>query len=169
MACDHPSKEYLSKRPFLRPLYFLYMLKKILLFICLLVCFSCREDEESKTNIEEVPGAVDVPLISEEKVDVDDLPEDEEIKFDKEKWNFSTGGEFPYRQKMLNDIVRSRMLKGLKLEEVTGLLGEPARIDNNYLFYPVAKKKVVFFVLSSKTLVLQLTEEGVVGPVLIHG
>ena len=92
----------------------------------------------------------------------------QEIAFNKEKWMITEGSDYIYRQKMLNDIIETRILKGLTREEVLALLGEPTRIDKNYLFYKVSESKIGFFTLGTKTLVLQLTQDSVVGPVMVH-
>ena len=107
---------------------------------------------------------------AEEPIDVDDLPEEQEIPLDKEKWTNKKDGDYEYRESMLNDIIRSRRLKGLIREEVIELLGEPTRTDKNYLFYRVSEDRLaVILLLSTKALVIQLADEGTLGPVMVHG
>ncbi|NUY79563.1 hypothetical protein HUK80_01550 [Flavobacterium sp. MAH-1] len=92
-----------------------------------------------------------------------------EIGFDSAKWKTRQGQEFPYRAQMLDDLVQSKKLKGLKKSEVLNLLGEPTRTDKNYMFYEVNRDKIEFFTLRAKTLVLRFSPEDMVEAVLIHG
>ncbi len=62
-------------------------------------------------------------------------PENRHNKFDKEKWAMQETDDFPYRDKMLEDLVANVKLKGLKKQAVLDLLGQPSRIDSNYLYY----------------------------------
>ncbi|MGB7786756.1 MAG: hypothetical protein WBL27_11700 [Salinimicrobium sp.] len=137
------------------------MLKKLLLLLLISSCFACMEEQEK-------PAEAKKP-VSIEEVDVDDLPEEEAIEFDREKWNILVDGEHPYRQKMLNHLIHSRMLKGLTREEVLDLLGKPTRTENDHWYYRISAEKFDFLLLKVKTLVLKFTEDGTVGPVLVHG
>ena len=119
-------------------------------------------EEQGKSATKEKPVSI-------EEVDVDDLPEEEAIEFDQEKWNTVVDGEHPFRQKMLNHMIHSRMLKGLTREAVLQLLGEPTRKAGNHWYYRISAQKFDFLLLRVKTLVLKFTEDGTVGPVLVHG
>jgi hypothetical protein len=90
-------------------------------------------------------------------------------KFDKIKWRTKDDNNYPYRENMLNDLVYNVKLKGLKQNEVLVLLGLPDRIDSSYLFYRVAEKRIGFFPLSTKTLVIKLTKDSIVEWRKIHG
>jgi hypothetical protein len=92
-----------------------------------------------------------------------------EIAFDSAKWKTRQGQEFPYRAQMLDDLVQSKKLKGLKKSDVLNLLGEPSRTDKNYMFYEVSRDKIEFFTLRAKTLVLRFSPEDTVEAVLVHG
>jgi len=48
-----------------------------------------------------------------------------QLKFDKTKWDTKDDIEFPYRNKMLNDLTTNYKLVGLKYREILKLLGEP--------------------------------------------
>lgn len=117
----------------------------LLLFACLI---SCKNDKDEN--------------ISETKPET-------EIAFDSAKWKTRQGDEFPYRTQMLDDLVQSKKLKGLKKNEVLNLLGEPTRTDKNYMFYEVSRDKIEFLTLRAKTLVLRFSPEDMVEAVLIHG
>ena len=60
-------------------------------------------------------------------------------KFDKTKWRIKDATDYPYRDKILNDLITNEKLKGFKKEEVINLLGRPDRIDSSYLFYRIAQ------------------------------
>lgn len=140
---------------------FFKFIHRAFFFLLLSSCIACMEDQEKQ-----VPQKKPVDL---ETIDVDDLPEEEAIEFDREKWKILVDGEHPYRQKMLNDMIHTRMLKGLTREEVRELLGEPTRTENDHWYYRISAEKFDFLLLSVKTLVLKFTEDGTVGPVLVHG
>ena len=89
-------------------------------------------------------------------------------KFDKTKWRIKDATDYPYRDKMLNNLITNEKLKGLKKEEVIDLLGRPDRIDSSYLFYRIAQQRISFFPLHTKTLVIKLTKDSTVEWRKIH-
>ncbi len=89
-------------------------------------------------------------------------------KFDAEKWKLLDGRDFPYRDAMLDSLVYSYVLNGKPRYEVYRMLGEPSRVDKNYLFYQVAQQRLGAFVLHTKTLVIMLDSAGIVQMVKIH-
>ncbi len=89
-------------------------------------------------------------------------------KFDKTKWSIKDATDYPYRDKMLNDLITNEKLKGLKKKEVIDLLGRPDRIDSSYLFYRIAQQRIGFFPLHTKTLVIKLTKDSTVEWRKIH-
>ncbi len=76
--------------------------------------------------------------------------------------------DFPYRNAMLDDLIKSRILKGIKKGDVFQLLGEPSRTDTHYLFYRVAQQRLGALPLHTKTLVIKMDSLDVVQTVLIH-
>jgi hypothetical protein len=89
-------------------------------------------------------------------------------KFDKTKWRTKDDNDYPYRDKMLNDLITNVKLKGLKKDEIIDLLGQPDRSDSSYLFYRIAQTRIGFFPLHTKTLVIKLTMDGTVEWRKIH-
>ena len=85
------------------------------------------------------------------------------LKFDKMKWAEKNGREYPYRDRMLKDLIDNQKLHGLSNEEVFSLLGRPNRIDNGHLFYTIHRKYFAntFVTLHSKTLVIKLNNDTV--------
>ena len=78
------------------------------------------------------------------------------------------GFDYPYRNKMLQDLVTNKKLKKLKKEEIEEMLGQPERIDSAYLFYRIAQQRLHFFPLHNKTLVIKLTDDDKRNSVMIH-
>ena len=59
-------------------------------------------------------------------------PVSDDLKFDKSRWikfNDSDGGEYPYRNRMLNDLVKNHKLKGLTYRQLIDSLGSPTNLD----------------------------------------
>jgi hypothetical protein len=104
----------------------------------------------------------------EEKPGNEQTPEVRDIKFDETKWRVKKDQDYPHRDEMLDDLIESGKLKGLKSDEVLDLLGQPDRTDTSYLFYQVAQKRMGFMVLHTKTLVVKLDEDSTVQWVKIH-
>ena len=95
--------------------------------------------------------------------------EENELKFNKEKWEFITGDKYPYRKKMINDLIINYTLKGLKTDELGHLIGQPNRIDGSYLFYTIDQELLAgIFPLHTKTLVIKLGKDSTVAWRKIH-
>jgi hypothetical protein len=90
-------------------------------------------------------------------------------KFDKIKWGTKNGREYPYRDKMLKDLIANGNLKGLKKDEVLDLLGQPDRTDNGHLFYTVDQEVFANIMpLHTKSLVIKLNKDSTVEWRKIH-
>jgi hypothetical protein len=116
---------------------------KIWLPILLLAgCLSCRQDPEAASEDQQAAAAT-------------------EIAFDAEKWRIKSGRNYPYRDSLLWSLIDDKSLRGLHIDEMQDLLGEPDRIDGNHLFYTVWQKRIVnFWPLRHKALVIKFSEEG---------
>ncbi|TBX69937.1 hypothetical protein EZL74_05840 [Flavobacterium silvisoli] len=90
------------------------------------------------------------------------------MTFEKAKWIEIKGGDYPYRDEMLSDLMESGILKTLHKQEVLELLGEPNRTDENFLFYTVSQQRLAFWPLHTKTLVIKFSGENTVEWVKIH-
>ncbi len=88
--------------------------------------------------------------------------------FDKIKWVMRSGDDYPYRDKMLEDLVANVTLKGLTYKELIDVLGAPDRKDSSYLFYRVAQQRIGFFPLHTKTLVIKFDRDSTVEWRKIH-
>jgi hypothetical protein len=121
------------------------MKTKFMMLLVMLSCLACKKTAEETTE--------------EGKT---------EIAFDKTKWQTKKGDDYPYRDKMVNDLVASDTLKTVKKEAIIALLGEPSREDNNYLFYTVSQERAGFWPLHTKTVVIKFLKDGTVEWVKIH-
>ena len=91
-----------------------------------------------------------------------------EVEFDAVKWNMKEDNDYPYRDSMLNDVMNNDAIRQLKGIEVIALLGDPTRIDSLYLFYRIKEKRIKFFTLNAKTLVIKLNEDSTINWMRIH-
>lgn len=91
------------------------------------------------------------------------------VKFDKIKWQTKEGQAYPYRNDMLDNLIDSVTLKGIRYNSLINLLGQPDRIDNGHLFYNIYRKEVVGFTLGTKTFVIKLNPDSTVEWRKIHG
>jgi hypothetical protein len=131
---------------------------KIYILFCLVCCLACN-----KTSEEKIENAD-----SEIKSENIDNNVNSETEFDKTKWLAKDDHHYPYRNELLEELLSSHTLDSLKKDEIIDLLGEPIRIDNNHLFYTIAQKRLGFWPLHTKTLVIKLTEEESVEWIRVH-
>lgn len=124
---------------------------RILMIFLFLSCLSCNCDVE-------------------EKSDPADRGSEVEITFDKTKWSIKEGKDYPFRDQMLNDIVYNDTVRELNKDEILELLGEPSyyRENENFLYYTITEKRLGFWTLHSKTLVIKLSEDYTIDWIKIH-
>ena len=118
----------------------------VFLFLCFLACKTDREDNAE--NEKKEPNS--------------------EMVFDKLKWKTKAGLDYPYRDEMLNDVVYNDTVRALNKVEIIDLLGEPDRINENYLYYMIAQKRLGFWPLHTKTMVIKLSEDNSIDWIKIH-
>ena len=98
-------------------------------------------------------------------------PEDEkkaEMTFDKTKWRFEEGLDYPYRDQMVNDVLYNDTIRSLDKDEILELLGDPDRINEGHLYYTIAKKRMGLWTLHAKTMVIKLKENDAIEWIKIH-
>lgn len=105
--------------------------KKLLLFYFSLFLFACNENPKTPPR----------------------------QKFDVEKWATRQGQDYPFRNAMLDDVVAHYAIQGVRQASILRWLGEPDRTDSNYLFYRITQKRMGFFPISTKSLVIKFTED----------
>jgi hypothetical protein len=103
-----------------------------------------------------------------EKSDLVNRETETEITFDKKKWRAKEGLDYPYRDQMLHDIVYNDTVRTLNKDEILELLGEPDRSNVGYLYYMIAQKRLGFWPLHTKTLVIKLSEDSTIDWIKIH-
>lgn len=98
----------------------------------------------------------------------DIAPAQEAISFDEEKWKTKEGKDYPFREEMLGDLMENQGLRQLKRDEILELLGEPTRIDTNYVFYRIEQKRIGLFPLHTTTMVIQFAQDSTVNWIKVH-
>jgi hypothetical protein len=58
-------------------------------------------------------------------------------KFDRQKWAYGDGMDFPLRDEIVNDLVQNHHLKGLNYRQVIDSLGDPQQRDVLQVSYQV--------------------------------
>lgn len=94
----------------------------------------------------------------------------EEIVFDKTKWNTKEEKDYPYRSQMLNDIVYNDTIRDLNKKEILNLLGEPSyeRDDEDYLHYMINQKRLFSWPLHTRVMVVKFKDEETIDWIKIH-
>lgn len=103
----------------------------------------------------------------EDKSELDNRAETE-IEFDKTKWSIKEGSDYPYRELMLNDILYNDSIRTLDNIEIIELLGEPDRINKEYLYYTIDQKRIGLWPIHTKTLVIKFSEDNIIDWMKIH-
>jgi len=93
---------------------------------------------------------------------------DAEMVFDKSLWAKKEGEAYPYRDRMLHDVVYNDTIRTLNKEQVVDLLGDPDRTNDGYLYYSISRKGIGAWTLHAKTMVIKLTEDDGVEWIKIH-
>ena len=125
------------------------MRMKLLIPLLISCCFACSTESEYRTGIVS-PGTKSG------------------VKFDKTKWRVREGLDYPYRNEMLNDIVYNDTVRTLNKNEVLDLLGEPDRSNEGYLYYLIAQKRLGYWPLHTRTMVIKLSDDRTIEWIKIH-
>ena len=118
----------------------------LLLFI---FCIACTNTSKDKTNETDNETAT-------------------EISFDKTKWRTKKGRDYPYRDLIVNEIVYNDTVRMKNKDGILELLGEPDRINDGHLYYMIAQKRLGFWPLHTKTLVIKLSNDSTINWIKIH-
>ena len=92
-------------------------------------------------------------------------PDKEGLKFNKANWEAKEDWDYPYRDRMLNDLVKHHKLVGLTYQQLTDSLGAPANIGNDsgtVSYEIITRFESDIDPTSGKNLVLTLSPESVV-------
>ena len=82
----------------------------------------------------------------------------EKETFDKTKWAIKVDADYPYRDKMLTNLMTYE-LHGIKQDSILKLLGTPDNVDTDYIFYNIAQERMSGFTLHTKTLVIKFKKD----------
>ena len=69
---------------------------------------------------------------------------------------------------MVHDILYTDTVRALGKAEILELLGEPNRINEGHLYYLVAEKRMGFWTLHTKALVIKLENDSTVEWIKLH-
>lgn len=122
---------------------------RVTFLIFLLICMGCNRAQEESTVVDMSATAT-------------------KIKFDQTKWGTKEGSDYPYRELMLHDIVYNDTIRELTKDELLELLGEPDRSNEGHLYYMISQKKLGFWPIKTKTLVIKLFEDNTIEWLKIH-
>lgn len=124
---------------------------KIIIFLVLLLGFNCRS--KHKNYSENMLGK----------------PESERI-FNREKWQTKKGKDYPFREKMLNDVLYNDTVRTLHRNELLKMFGEPSyyREDSSYLHYIIKQKRLFSWPLHTKVMVIKCSDDNSVEWIKVH-
>lgn len=127
------------------------MKTKVVVLFLLICCLACNNERETHApNMETKPES--------------------EMAFDKTKWQLKDGKDYPYREKMLNDILYNDTIRGVNKNEILALLGQPSweRENKQYLYYMIKQKRLLSWPLHTRTMVIKLTKDNTIEWIKIH-
>jgi PBP1b-binding outer membrane lipoprotein LpoB len=121
-------------------------MKKIILLIVIIGFISCKEEKETAESIQK------------ETI----------IELNKVNWNKKETDDYLYRELLIDSVIENKELRSLGQNELINVLGEPNRMENNHLYYTISQKKLGFWPLHTKTLVIKYSESDTITWIKIH-
>lgn len=91
-----------------------------------------------------------------------------EMAFDQGKWQQKEGEDYPYRDKMFKSILYSQEVRRLNKEHLLELLGEADRVNVDHFYYTITQKRLGFWPLHTKTMVIKFLENDSIEWIKIH-
>lgn len=122
---------------------------KLITLLLLLGCIACNTETKNNSDSAE-----------QETVN--------EIAFDPIQWNVKDGKDYPYREQMLNNTLYNESLRMLKKDEIIDLLGEPDRINEGHLYYTISQKRLGYWPLHTKSMVIKLSADNTIDWIKVH-
>lgn len=90
----------------------------------------------------------------------------QEMKFDKQKWNKESDGFYEHREDMVNDLLENHLIKGMTYWQLTDLIGIPenySNLDSNTIAYCIMENYGWDIdPIETKTLMIVLTNDSLV-------
>lgn len=121
-------------------------MKKIILLIVIIGFISCKKEKETTKSFQE------------ETI----------IELNKVNWNKKEADDYLYRELLIDSVIENKELRSLRQNELINVLGEPNRMENNHLYYTISQKKLGFWPLNQKTLVIKYSENDTITWIKIH-
>ena len=94
--------------------------------------------------------------------------ENEEMPFDKTKWNTKDEHDYLYRDRMVDKVVYNDTIRTLNKVQLLELLGKPDYTRDEHLYYRISETKIGFWTLKTKTMVIKLEEDKSIVWIKIH-
>ncbi len=88
--------------------------------------------------------------------------------FDRVRWNLKDGNNYSHREELYRELMTNPQFRSLKQDGVIGVLGEPDRKDNNYLFYTIHQKHLGALPMHTKTMVIKFADDRTIEWIKIH-
>ena len=79
--------------------------------------------------------------------------------FDKSKWMEKDGRDYLYRDYMLNDILYNDSIRTFSKDQILEMFGTPDRKKENHMYYRITEKRLGFWTLHARYLVIRLSEK----------
>ena len=106
------------------------------LFLLVLLCFACGQENERKA-------------------DTPELNEPKEVTFDQVKWSTKKGLDYPHQESMYQDVLYSDEIRQMNEGEVLKLLGKPDRVNENHIYYQISQRRLGIWPLHTRALVIK--------------
>ena len=90
------------------------------------------------------------------------------LAFDAKKWQTMKEGKYLYRDAMLDDMIFHDSIRALSKVEIIELLGEPNRVNENYLYYTIDETRLLAWTMHTKTLVIKYSDADTLEWMKIH-
>ena len=88
--------------------------------------------------------------------------------FDSEKWQIKDGSVYPYREELVNSVLYTDTIRSLDKKTALELMGEPDRVNENYVYYIIDESKLGLWTLHSSSVVIKFNEQDSVEWIKLH-
>ena len=92
----------------------------------------------------------------------------EKVKFNSKEWAIKNEDGYLHRASMLDDVIWNERIRSLRRDSLIQVLGRPDREKNNHLYYLIDQKRIGFWPMNTKTMVIKLNELSGVEWIKIH-
>ena len=92
----------------------------------------------------------------------------EQRAFNQKEWAIKTGDGYPFRPVMIDDVLYNKEIRALTKDSLLMVLGRPDREENNHLYYLIDQKRIGFWPMNTKTMVVKINETSTIEWIKIH-